>query len=174
MESPGEYIGYWEDSLCCSADDSASVDSSIKYESSYAYDYSEGYEEGRYVAYSLSAGLGKTKNKSEKLEPQSTGRPNRSFQLKDNYHKSTKQAPKIIQATRINQIFSNGRDTYNDIYPIQPRNEQSPVYHSHEKVEQPSYTQHDYWTQVHQLADPSIHSRRRSTLHEEVSITHSV
>ena len=58
--------------------DSASVDSSIKYESSHAYDHNDGYEEGRYGACSLSSGLRKTKNKSEKSEPQSTGRPNHS------------------------------------------------------------------------------------------------
>jgi len=59
--------------------DSASVDSSIKYESSYAYDHYDGYEEGMHGAYGLSSGLRKIKNKSEKSEPQSTGRQNRSF-----------------------------------------------------------------------------------------------
>ena len=52
-----------------------------------------------------------------------------------------------------------GIHTIHDIYPIQPRNE--PTYRSHEKFEQSSYTQHDYWTQVHQLSDSSPHSRKR-------------
>ena len=52
-----------------------------------------------------------------------------------------------------------GIHTIHDIYPIQPRNE--PTYRSHKKFEQPSYPQHDYWTQVHQLSDSSPHSRKR-------------
>ena len=35
------------------------------------------------------------------------------------------------------------------------------LYRGHENFEKPFYTQHDYWTQVHQWADPSIHSRKR-------------
>ena len=79
LENPGEYVEYWEDSLCCSADarilyeeydptqdevalpytldpsDDMSVDSNHKYESAYAqedYDLNP-YEDNYYASYNV-------------------------------------------------------------------------------------------------------------------------